>query len=93
MNEIKLNYKEKRLLSESEQSQKDVEYMVKDAKLQFEADILATQRELDTKKAEFEDAKCEYPLNTQDLINLQIEIEALEDGLNRLNKLKEEFGF
>lgn len=58
MSEIKLNYKEKRLLSESEQSQKDVEYMVKDAKLQFEADILATQRELDTKKAEFEDAKC-----------------------------------
>lgn len=67
--------------------------MVDEAKLQFDADVLNTKRALATKKAELEEAKTSYPIDTQAIINLQIEVEAYQDGLNRLMELKKEFKF
>ena len=67
--------------------------MVDEAKLQFDADVLNTKRALATKKAELEEAKTSYPINTQAIINLQIEVEAYQDSLNRLMELKKEFNF
>jgi hypothetical protein len=48
---------------------------------------------LATKKAELEEAKTSYPIDTQAIINLQIEVEAYQDGLKRLEILKKEFNF
>jgi uncharacterized protein involved in exopolysaccharide biosynthesis len=67
--------------------------MVDEAKLQFDADVLNTKRALATKKAELEEAKTSYPIDTQKIINLQIDVEAYQDGLRRLMELKKEFNF
>jgi hypothetical protein len=39
-----------------------------------------------------EDAKTEYPLDVQKIVNIQLDIESLEDGLKRMEKLQEELG-
>lgn len=67
--------------------------MVDEAKLQFDADVLNTKRALAAKKVELEESKTSYPIDTLKIINLQIEVESLEDGLNRLMELKKEFNF
>jgi hypothetical protein len=67
--------------------------MVDEAKLQFDADVLNTKRALATKKSELDEAKTSYPIDTLKIINLQIEVESLEDGLKRLEILKKEFNF
>ena len=79
--------------AESEIAQQEVSFMVNEAKLQFEADLLATKRALAAKKKDLEDAKMTYPLNTKTIIDLQIEVEGLEDGIKRMDKLRKEFGF
>jgi hypothetical protein len=48
---------------------------------------------LATKKSELDEAKTSYPIDTLKIINLQIEVESLEDGLKRLEILKKEFNF
>ena len=90
---MKLNYAEKKLMCEEEVAQQEVLFMVNEAKLQFEADLLATQRALATKEKELNEAKMAYPLNTNAIINLQIEVESLKDGIKRMGALKKEFGF
>ena len=90
---MKLNFKERKLVSNEELDQKEVQYAVDEAKLQLQSDILATEKSLAFKKAELEDAKCTVPLNSINIVNLQIEVESLEDGLKRLNALKKEFNF
>ena len=89
----RINYAKKELLSAEELNQQEVSYMVDEAKLQFDADVLNTKRALATKKAELEEAKTSYPIDTLNIINLQIEVESLEDGLKRLETLKKEFNF
>lgn len=90
---MKVNFKEKSLMSEEALSQQEVEYAVSEAKLQLESDILATEKCLVSKKADLADAKCTAPLDTKKIIDLQIEVEAYEDGLKRLKNLKNEYGF
>jgi hypothetical protein len=89
----RINYAKKELLSAEELNQQEVSYMVDEAKLQFDADVLNTKRALATKKAELDEAKTSYPIDTLKIINLQIEVESLEDGLSRLMELKKEFNF
>ena len=89
----RINYAKKELLSAEELNQQEVSYMVDEAKLQFDADVLNTKRALATKKAELDEAKTSYPIDTLKIINLQIEVESLEDGLKRLEILKKEFNF
>ena len=90
---MKVNFKERKLVSSEELDQKEVEYAVSEAKLQLSADILATEKSLASKRAELQDAKTSVPLNATNIVNLQIEVEGLEDGLKRLKNLQEEFGF
>ena len=90
---MKVNFKERKLVSSEELDQKEVQYAVDEAKLQLQSDILATEKSLAAKKAEYEDAKQTVPLDSTKIVNLQIEVESLEDGLKRLNNLKKEFAF
>ena len=90
---MKIDYKNKRLLSATEKESKEVEYLVGSAKLQFEADLLETRRGLEESKAKLEDLKTEHPLDVKAIIETEIEVEAYQDGINRLNKLGKELGF
>jgi hypothetical protein len=67
--------------------------MVGLAKLQFEADLLETRKALEESKAELADLKTEYPLDVAKIIECQINIEAYEDGINRMNALGKELVF
>ena len=90
---MKINYKERKLVSEEQKSQKDVEFAIENAKLQLSSDILATKQELATKEAALEDAKSDVPLDTERIINLMADVEALKDGVKKLEALKKEFNF
>jgi hypothetical protein len=90
---MKIDYKNKRLLSPSEQESKEVDYLVESARLQFEADLLETRRGLEESKAKLSDLKTEHPLDVKSIIEAEIEVEAYQDGINRLNKLGQELGF
>ena len=90
---MRINYKEKRFISEEETSSQAVEFMVEDAKLQFEKDLLETRKELSESQLELDSLKTQYPLDVQAIIDKQVEIENLNDAITRMNKLKEEFGF
>ena len=90
---MKINYKEKTLISAAEKESKEVEYMVGLAKLQFEADLLETRKALEESKAELADLKTEYPLDVTKIIKCQVEIEAYEDGIERMQALGKELGF
>ena len=90
---MKLNYKEKKLLSQEETGTQEVLFAVEDAKLQLQSDILATKRSLETKKAELEDAKNTYPLDSTKIVSLMEEVESLKKGIKSLEALQKEFGF
>lgn len=90
---MKINYKERKLVSEEQKSQKEVEFAVENARLQLSSDILATKQELASKEAALEEAKTASPLNTELIINLMADIEAYKDGVKKLEALKKEFNF
>lgn len=90
---MRINFKEGKALCEQEMCQKEIEFAVNEAKLQYQADRLATEKELATKKANLEVAMTTAPLNMQSIINLQIEVEGLEDGLKRMDTFAKSVGF
>lgn len=85
-----LKYKDLRQQSQTQKELMELEYEENSAKLQLESDILATNLSLGKVQKELRIAKSEFPLNTQEIINKQIEVESLLDGLKRLEKLKNE---
>lgn len=87
---MRLNFKERRTVSSEELSQKEINRAVENAELQLAADISATKYALADKKDELEVAMTTSPLNTKTIIDLQVEVENLEDGLKRLEKLQED---
>ena len=90
---MRIDFKKEKALSSKEVSQKEVKYAVENTKLQLQSDILATESALADKKVLLDELKTTYPLNSVDIVNVQIEVENLEDGLRRLKALKEEFGW
>lgn len=71
---------------------REVVSSVKKTSLQLQSSLLATEESLETKKENLNVVKTTYPLDIQAIIDLQIEIESLEDGIKRMNILKEELG-
>ena len=90
---LHLNYKTKELISEEKKSQEEVSYAVESQKLQYQSNLLATQRCLSENKKSLGDAKTEYPLDFQKIAALTNNIEALEKGLEVLKNLGKELGF
>jgi len=48
---------------------------------------------LEEAKVRLENAKQEYPINFQNIIDAQLEVRDYSDGLKALTDLQEEFGF
>lgn len=84
---MKIDYKNKKLMSSEEMTQKEVEYKVESAKLSLQSDILATKVSKAEVEAKLEAAKHSYPLDTQTIIELQDEVEAYTEGLAKLEAL------
>lgn len=85
-----LKYQDLLQQSQQEKDALQLEFQVEEAKQQLESDILATKRLLATKNQELLKAKSAQPFNAQRIIDVQIHIEGLEDGLSRLLDLMEE---
>lgn len=90
---MKINYKDKKYISQEEIESQDIEFMVEDTKLQFQKDYLETKKELSVARLNLDDLKTDYPLDIQAIIDKEVEIENLSDALSRMDRLKEEFGF
>ena len=87
---MKIDYKNKKLMSSEEMTQKEVEFKVEETKLQLQADILATKQSIAKIEGELELIKHTYPLSGKEIINLQVELESYKDGLTRLEALMTE---
>ena len=85
-----LKYKELLLQSQEEKDQKDVQFQVEQAELQLQSDILATKQSLAEAKGNLEVSKASSPFQAARVVDFQIAVEALEDGLKRLEALKVE---
>ena len=90
---MRIDFAKQEALCAEEMSQKDVRFKVNEAKLQYQADRLHTEQQLAGKKEELEVAKTTAPLDMPKIIELQIEVEGLEDGLKRMDALAKEFKF
>lgn len=90
-NEIKLQ--RTKGIIRSGKVQKDVEYAVKSTKLQYQADLLKTQQFLDEAKKNLAEAKTEYPMSFEKVVNLYNEVESYEKGLTVLKEIGKELGF
>lgn len=87
---MKIDYKNKKLMSSEEMTQKEIECKVESAKLQLQSDILATKQSKFKAEAELEAAKHTYPLDTPKIIACQAEVEAYTEGLAKLEALMTE---
>ncbi len=87
--EKSLKYQELLLQSQEEKDQKDVQFQVEQAELQLQSDTLATKQSLAEAKGELTEAEAASPFNASVVIEHQVTVEALEDGLKRLEALKE----
>jgi hypothetical protein len=90
---MKIDYKNKKLLTPEEKASKDVEYMVKVSNLKFQSDVLATQKALEEAKSKYEDLKTDYPLDCAAIIKAKDEVKAWQNGLDSLIELGKELGF
>ena len=85
-----IDYKNKKLISPDEMDNKQVEFNVRQAKLQLQADILKTEQLISEGEAKLKLAKQTYPFNSERIIDSQLELEAYQEGLKRLKELETE---
>ena len=90
---MKIDYKNKKVITSEEKTTKDVEYMVKSSNLKYQADVLATQQALEDAKAKYEDLKTDYPLDCAAIIKAKDEVKAWQNGYDSLIELGKELGF
>ena len=90
---MRVDYKTRTLLSQEATDAQDVQFAVEEAKLQLNADILATKKSLEDAKKRAEIAKTTFPLDSEAIVSALLEVEDRERGLKALEELKVEFGF
>ena len=85
-----LKYKDRLLQSDQDKAQKEVEFQVKQAMLQLDADLLATEQSLAENEELLNRLLSTYPFDVQAIINTKTAIAELEAGIEELKKLKKE---
>lgn len=85
-----IDYKNQKLISTEEINNQQVEFNVRQAKLQLQADILKTEQLISEEEAKLKLAKQTYPFDSERIIDSQLELEAYQEGLKRLKKLETE---
>ena len=89
---MKLDYKNRKLLSSEAQDQKEVEFAVQNTRLQFEADKLATKRAIAEHQEKLDNLKSDYPIDIQEIITTQEYLKNLQAGLEALIDLQKQLG-
>ena len=89
---MRLNYKTRKLLSEEAVNKQQIEFAIEKARLNLSSDILATKEALSGAKAKLEELKTTYPLDVNAIMEATSAVEGYEEGLFRLETLKEELG-
>lgn len=90
MEQIKINYKERKILTPD--AEKEVSFIVEETNLNLQQDVIATKRVLKVKERQLEDIKSTYPLDVQKYLALQCEIENLTNSLAKVAILQAELG-
>ena len=85
-----IDYKNQKLISTEELNTQQVEFNVRQAKLQLQADILKTEQLISEVEAKLKLAKQTYPFESDRIIDSQLELEAYQEGLKRLKELETE---
>lgn len=85
-----IDYKNQKLISTEEINNQQVEFNVRQAKLQLQADILKTEQLISEGEAKLKLAKQTYPFDSERIIDSQLELEAYQEGLKRLKELETE---
>lgn len=80
------------LIQESaEESQlQEKQFQAKNAELQLQADILATEQSVFEAEEKLRNAKKAIPFNSQAIVDAQVNLEAANDALKRLKALQKE---
>ena len=85
-----IDYKNKKLISTDEINNQQVEFNVRQAKLQLQADILKTEQLISEGEVKLKLAKQTYPFDSERIIESQLNLEACQEGLKRLKELETE---
>jgi len=89
---MKINYKNREILSEENEEKNKVDYYVESASLELQAAILATKKSVQDTKAKLEELKSEYPLDIQKIVDTTDMLIQYEEGLKIAENLKKELG-
>ena len=76
--------------SQQEKDQQELSLQAEQAKLDLQQDIVATKRSLAEAEIQLLRTKSSIPFNSQSVVNAQIKVEGLKEGLTRLEALNAE---
>ena len=90
---MKVDYKNRTLLSIGEVEKAELEYAVENTELELKSALLNTKKSLGEAKNELKDLKSDYPLDIEAIAEKTLDIRDLEDGIKIIESLMKEFGF
>ena len=90
---MKVDYLNKKVLSEEAVASTQVEFAVESTKLELQSSLLATKKSLGEAEARLKDLKTDYPLDIQAIVDAELSIRDLKDGIKILESLQKEFKF
>ena len=90
---MKVDYLNKKVLSEEAVENSQVEYAVESTKLELQSALLATKKSLEEAKNQLKDLKSDYPINIEAIVEKQLEVRDYTNGIEIIESLQKEFGF
>ena len=90
---MKVDYKNKKVLSEEAVENSQVEYAVESTKLELQSALLATRKSLEEAKSQLKELKSNYPINIEAIVEKQLEVRDYANGIDIIESLQKEFGF
>ena len=90
---MKVDYLNKKVLSEEAVENSQVEYAVESTKLELQSALLATKKSLEEAKSQLKDLKSDYPIDIEAIVEKQLEVRDYTNGVEIIESLQKEFGF
>ena len=90
MSKTKKTFLERMKMSDSEQKEGQLSYLVEQNKLQMESDILETQRKIAQLKEELDTKKSQETLQFGSIVEIMSQLQAYAEGLEALKTIKAE---
>ena len=90
---MKVDYLNKKVLSEEVVENAQVEYAVESTKLELQSALLATKKSLEEAKNQLKDLKSNYPIDIEAIVEKQLEVRDYTNGIEIIESLQKEFGF